>query len=137
MPQPDEIIHKEISRINLHLPRVRKSLARLLNEDTPKVQLRDGSFHYFKKKELEYLRSLLDEYELERLSLPIVLEITTTWHGYFRVRGEIEVKVIEKILGTYDVLEEKKEIILPRYLLPKIRKILPTTTTYAFITEME
>ncbi|MBO8174079.1 MAG: DUF61 family protein [Thermococcus sp.] len=135
MPQPDEIINKEISRINLHLPRAKKSLAKLLNEDTPKVQLRDGSFHYFKKGELEYLRSLLEEWEIEKLYLPIVIEITTTWHGYFRVRGEIEVKVIEKILGTYDILEEKKEVTLPRYLLPKIRRTLPTTTTYAFIME--
>ncbi|NJE11710.1 DUF61 family protein [Thermococcus sp. LS2] len=135
MTQPDEIINKEILRINLHLPRARKSLAKLLNEDTPKVQLRDGSFHYFKREELEYLKSLLEEWELERLNLPIVLEITTAWHGYFRVRGEIEVKVIEKILGTYDILEEKKEVTLPRYLLPKIRKTLPTTTTYAFIME--
>ena len=135
MSQPDEIINKEISRINLHLPRARKSLVKLLNEDTPKVQLRDGSFHYFKKRELEYLKSLLEDWELEKLYLPIVLEITTTWHGYFRVRGEIEVKVIEKILGIYDILEEKKEVTLPRYLLSKIRKTLPTTTTYAFIME--
>ncbi|HIP89574.1 MAG TPA: DUF61 family protein [Thermococcus paralvinellae] len=135
MPQPDEIINKEISRINHHLPRVRKSLVKLLNEDTPKVQLRDGSFHYFKKRELEYLKSLLEDWELEKLYLPIVLEITTTWHGYFRVRGEIEVKVIEKILGIYDILEEKREVTLPRYLLPKIRRTLPTTTTYAFIME--
>lgn len=135
MPQPDEIINKEISRINLHLPRARKSLAKLLNEDTPKVQLKNGSFHYFKKRELEYLKSLLEEWELEKLYLPIVLEITTTWHGYFRVRGEIEVKVIEKILGIYDILEEKKEVTLPRYLLPKIRRTLPTATTYAFIME--
>ncbi|NJE27136.1 DUF61 family protein, partial [Thermococcus sp. MV5] len=34
MTQPDEIINKEILRINLHLPRARKSLAKLLNEDT-------------------------------------------------------------------------------------------------------
>lgn len=135
MSQLDEIINKEISRINLHLPRARKSLVKLLNEDTPKVQLRDGSFHYFKKRELEYLKSLLEDWELEKLYLPIVLEITTTWHGYFRVRGEIEVKVIEKILGIYDILEEKKEVTLPRYLLSKIRKTLPTTTTYAFIME--
>jgi len=135
MPQPDEIINKEISRINHHLPRVRKSLVKLLNEDTPKVQLRDGSFHYFKKRELEYLKSLLEDWELEKLYLPIVLEITTTWHGYFRVRGKIEVKVIEKILGIYDILEEKREVTLPRYLLPKIRRTLPTTTTYAFIME--
>lgn len=44
-------------------------------------------------------------------------------------------KVIETILGQFDPLEEKSEGRYPRYLLPRIRRILPTTTTYAFIME--
>ncbi|USH00202.1 DUF61 family protein [Thermococcus argininiproducens] len=135
MPKDDEIIQKEISRLNVHLPKSRKKLAQLLKEEEPKVQLRDGQFHYFKREELEYILSLIEEHEREFLYIPIILEITTTWHGYFRVRGKVAVKIIEKILGNYDMLEEKTEIILPRYLLPKIRKKLPTTTTYAFIVE--
>ncbi len=135
MSNPDEIIHKEISRINLHLPRVRKTLARLLEEDEPRIQLRDGSYHYFRKNELELISGLIEKEEAEILRLPIILEITRTWHGYFRVRGRTEVKVIEKLLGQYDILEDKTETILPRYLLPKIRRALPTTTTYAFIVE--
>lgn len=131
----DKILNKEISRINLHLPKTRKSLAKLLEEDEPKVELRDGSKHYFKKEELLFLSSLIDEWEKDKLFLPIVLELTPVWHGYFKIHGKIEVKVIEKILGTYDILEEKSEITLPRYLLPKIRRKLPTTTTYAFIME--
>ena len=135
MSNPDEIIHKEISRINLHLPRLRKTLARLLEEDEPRIQLRDGSYHYFRKNELELISGLIEKEEAEILRLPIILEITRTWHGYFRVRGRTEVKVIEKLLGQYDILEEKTETILPRYLLPKIRRALPTTTTYAFVME--
>ncbi|WP_144368020.1 DUF61 family protein [Palaeococcus pacificus] len=133
--KPDEVLNKELSRINLHLPRQRKSLAQLLKEEEPKVKLKDGSEHYFKRKELEFLASLLDEWEVDKLYIPIVLEITTTWHGYFKVRGALAVKVIEKLLGTYDILEEKNELTLPRYMLPKIRRKLPTTTTYAFIME--
>lgn len=135
MPKEDEIIQKELSRLNFHLPKSRKSLKTLLEEDDPKVQLRDGQFHYFKKDELKYLSTLLDSNEYKSLYLPIILEITPTWHGYFRVRGKTAVKVIEKILGTYDLLEEKSEVILPRYFIPEIRKKLPTTTTYAFIVE--
>ncbi|NJE26168.1 DUF61 family protein [Thermococcus sp. MV5] len=135
MPKDDEIIQKELSRLNVHLPKSRKKLSQLLEEEEPKVQLRDGQFHYFKREELEYILSLIEEHEREFLYIPIILEITTTWHGYFRVRGKVAVKIIEKILGNYDMLEEKTEIILPRYLLPKIRKKLPTTTTYAFIVE--
>ncbi|KPU63618.1 hypothetical protein EP1X_02575 [Thermococcus sp. EP1] len=135
MPKDDEIIQKELSRLNVHLPKSRKKLSQLLKEEEPKVQLKDGQFHYFKREELEYILSLIEEHEREFLYIPIILEITTTWHGYFRVRGKVAVKIIEKILGNYDMLEEKTEIILPRYLLPKIRKKLPTTTTYAFIVE--
>ena len=136
MPTEDELLQKELSRLNFHLPKSRKSLKVLLEEDEPKVQLRDGQFHFFKKDELKYLSTLLDSDEHGSLSLPIILEITPTCHGYFRVRGKAAVKVIEKILGTYDMLEEKSEVILPRYLIPEIRKKLPTTTTYAFIIDM-
>ncbi|USS41289.1 DUF61 family protein [Thermococcus aggregans] len=135
MIKEDELIQKELSRLNSHLPKSRKTLKTLLEEDDPKVELRDGQFHFFKQKELKYLSSLLDNDEYNSLYLPIVLEITPTWHGYFRVKGKIAVKVIEKVLGMYDPLEEKSEAIFPRYLIPQIRKKLPTATTYAFIIE--
>ncbi|ASJ11521.1 DUF61 family protein [Thermococcus thioreducens] len=135
MPKAEDILNREIARVNLHLPADRPTLKQLLGEKEPRVRLRDGSYHHFRRSELEYLISLLDEGEEERLRIPIVLEISTLYRGYFRVRGRTEVKVIEKILGTYDILDEKIEGLYPRYLLPKIRKALPTTTTYAFITE--
>ena len=135
MPTAEEILSREIARVNLHLPAFRPTLSQLLEEVEPKVRLRDGSYHYFKRSELEYLANILDENEVERLRIPIVLEISTVYRGYFRVRGKLEVKVIDKILGAYDILEEKDEGLYPKYLLPKIRKVLPTTTTYAFIAE--
>lgn len=135
MPTAEDILNREVARVNLHLPAFRPTLSSLLEEDEPKVRLRDGSYHYFKRSELEYLASLLDEGEAERLKVPIVLEISTVYRGHFRVRGRVEVKVIDKILGTYDILEEKGEGLYPRYLLPRIRRALPTTTTYAFIAE--
>ncbi|ASJ08296.1 hypothetical protein A3L11_03245 [Thermococcus siculi] len=135
MPTAEDILNREMARVNMHLPAIRPTLSRLMGEDEPKVRLRDGSYHHFKRSELEYLASLLDEGEAERLKVPIVLEISTVYRGYFRVRGRVEVKVIDKILGTYDILEEKSEELYPRYLLPKVRKALPTTTTYAFIAE--
>ncbi|NJE86082.1 DUF61 family protein [Thermococcus sp. CX2] len=135
MPTAEDILNREIARVNLHLPVVRPTLRQLLDVEEPKVRLRDGSYHYFRRSELEYLRSLLDDGEEDKLRVPIVLEISTIYRGYFRVRGRIEVKVIDKVLGTYNVLDEKSEELYPRYLLPKIRKTLPTTTTYAFIAE--
>lgn len=135
MPTAEDILNREIARVNLHLPVVRPTLRQLIDVEEPKVRLRDGSYHYFRRSELEYLRSLLDDGEEDKLRVPIVLEISTIYRGYFRVRGRIEVKVIDKILGTYNVLDEKSEELYLRYLLPKIRKTLPTTTTYAFIAE--
>ena len=135
MPTAEDVLNREIARVNLHLPAVRPTLHQLLKEDEPRVRLRDGTESYFKRSELEYIAGLLEEDEVKALRLPIILEISTVYRGYFRVRGRIEVKVIEKVLGTYDELEDKTEGIYPRYLLPRVRKLLPTTTTYAFIAE--
>ncbi|WP_297476518.1 DUF61 family protein [Thermococcus sp.] len=135
MPGAEDILNREIARVNLHLPAIRPTLYQLLMEDEPKVRLRDGSESHFRRSELEYIAGLLEESEAKTLRIPIILEISTVYRGYFRVRGRVEVKVIEKVLGTYDELEEKSEALYPRYLLPKVRRVLPTTTTYAFIAE--
>ena len=126
---------REISRVNRHLPSSRPTLAELLAMKEPSVVLRDGSRHHFKRRELEELASLLDGDEVKNLRVPIILEISTLYRGYFRVRGKVAVKVIDTILGQYDPLEEREVGLYPRYLLPKLRRQLPTTTTYAFITE--
>ncbi|WP_010479968.1 DUF61 family protein [Thermococcus zilligii] len=135
MPTAEDLLEREIMEINLHLPRRRVSLYDLLERGIDHVVLRDGSKHYFKASELQYLSSMLDEKEKTSLQLPIILEINTVDRGYFRVRGRVEVKVIEVVLGQFNPLDEKTEVRYPRYLLPKIRKVLPTTTTYAFIVE--
>jgi len=134
MPTAEEILQREIFRINVHLPRKRVPLSELLGTDDPKIALRDGSERHFRKEELRYLASLVGE-DLQNLKLPIILEISTLNRGYFRVRGRVEVRVIDEILGEYDPLNERGEALYPRYLLPRIRRLLPTTTTYAFISE--
>ncbi|MFA4647521.1 DUF61 family protein [Pyrococcus kukulkanii] len=135
MERIERIIEFEVARINSHLPRKRESLSRLLLMDDPKVKLRDGSYHYFKRDELLLLRSLLEEEDAEKLKLPIVLEISTVDRGSFIVRGKVEVKVIKKILEIEEGYEEETMLRLPRYYLPRIRRKLPTTTVHAFITE--
>ena len=135
MPTAEEILQREVAGINLHLPKRRISLADLLNMEDPHVVLRDGSHHHFRKSVLKYILSILDETEAKSLRLPIILEISTVNRGHFRVRGWIEVKVIDKILGKFDPLNERFEALYPRYLLPRVRRALPTATTYAFISE--
>ncbi len=135
MSKAEELLGREISRVNRHLPSSRPTLAELMKMEEPFVVLRDGSRHYFRKPELEYLSSLVELEEAKNLRIPIILEISTLYRGYFRVRGKIAVKVIEILLDQYDPLEENGVGLYPRYLLPRIRRKLPTTTTYAFITE--
>jgi hypothetical protein len=135
MRRAEDILNREFARINVHLPRARPTLKTLLETADPKVVLRDGSEHHFRRSELEFIASLLGGEGLDALRIPIVLEISSTYRGYFRVRGRVEVEVIDRILGTYDILEEKTEELYPRYLIPRIRRLLPTTTTYAFIQE--
>jgi len=135
MTSVDRIIQHEIGRINIHLPKRRLSLSSLLNQREPGVVLRDGEVHGFRRGELEFIASLLDEDERGSLLLPIILEIGPLDKGHFRVRGRVAVKVVDKILNTYDPLDERVEKVYPRYLLPKLRRALPTTTTYAFIPE--
>ena len=106
-----------------------------MENEEPSVKLRDGSVHSFRKTELERIKGLIDPGDEERLLLPIVLEIVSDFRGYFRVRGKVAVKVIDKLLGSYDPLDEPEERLYPRYLLPRVRRELPTTTTYAFIAE--
>jgi len=131
----ENALFREIYRINSHLPAKRPTLAQLLASKEPSIRLRDGSLHSFRRSELESIAVLLDPGEEDRLLLPIVLEIVSDFKGYFRVRGKLSVKVIDKILGSYDPLDEPEERLYPRYLLPRVRRELPTTTTYAFIAE--
>ncbi|AEH25544.1 DUF61 family protein [Pyrococcus yayanosii] len=135
MERATRIIEVEVARINSHLPRARKTLAQLLSEEEPSITLKDGSKHYFRREELQFIASLLDEGERETLRLPIILEISTVTREHFRVRGRTEVKVIQNVLGIEEDLEERSVLELPRYLLAKVRRALPTTTTYAFILE--
>ncbi|CAB50514.1 DUF61 family protein [Pyrococcus abyssi] len=135
MERVERIIEFEIARINSHLPRARKSLKDLLNMEEPMITLRDGSVHYFKRQELELLASLLDEEEIAMLRLPMVLEISTVERDKIIIRGKVEAKVIRKILGFEEAIIEEPILKLPRYYLPKIRRILPTTTVHAFIVE--
>ncbi|MBP1911593.1 DUF61 family protein [Thermococcus stetteri] len=135
MPKAEDLLNREIMRVNIHLPRQRVSLEEALKSENGYVVLRDGSRHYFRASELKYLSDILDEEEWAKLKLPIILEISTVDRGYFRVHGRVEVKVIDTVLGQFDPLDERSEGRYPRYLLPKIRRTLPTTTTYAFIME--
>jgi len=123
----DDIIRIELARINSHLPKARVRLDELMRMEEPHVVLRDGSSHFFRREELELLSKLVDEEDV--LRLPIVLEVSGE---KFRVRGRVEVKVMDRLLGLYDPLDDSAERTYHRYLLSRVRRLLPTATTVAF-----
>lgn len=117
--------------LNRHLAREKRALDSLLADTNPKIVLRDGSLHSFKREELEELASLLPPEDHPKLMLPIYIELSPARYGKgtLRVTGRLECAVVSKVLNrdsTGDVFYVYK----PE--LRVIRKRLPTTTQYMF-----
>ena len=127
-----ECLIGELRVLNAHLPSEQKPLSDLLGEEYPNVVCNDGSTHLFKRKELEYLASMIDTDEQEALLLPILIEVNPG-QGEMAIicRGEVEEKVISKILDM-PVTPKQGRIMLYKPQLALIRKPLKTTTQYLF-----
>jgi len=127
-----ESLRGELRVLNAHLPGEQKPLSGLLGEEYPNVVCNDGSTHLFKRKELEYLASMLDTDEQEALLLPMLIEVSPG-QGEMAVicRGEVEEKVISKILEM-PVTPKQKRIMIYKPQLALLRKPLKTTTQYLF-----
>jgi len=129
----EEYFSTEFRVLNAHLPRLLKSLAELIKEEHPSVLLNDGSAHFFKKKELEYLSGILTAQEQELLKLPILIEIAPGQSEIGLPAGSqsIEAKVLSQILGM-PVVDDKGNISMYKSQLSEIRARLKTTTQYMF-----
>jgi len=132
-------VSKQVEILNKHLAKNKKSLEQLLQETKPRIKLRDGSTHSFKREELERLAELLSAESHKTLKLPIYIELSPQkfGQGTARVSGKLEAGVILKVLGM-----EKKdwmgdELFLYRPDIRKLRRKLPTTTQYMFTMESE
>ncbi len=124
------ILKKEILDIQRYLPKSRKSLAELLNENPPQVVNRDGSIHTFRREELLKMSRYLSKEDHKKLLLPIYIELGKL-RGYGRVRGNVACKVILNVLGKKEKNDEKiEEIYLNRAEIMKIRDKFPTTTQF-------
>ena len=127
-----ECLKGELRILNVHLPREQKQLSTLLAEETPSLVCNDGSTHLFKKKELKYLADILDNTEQVELLLPILIEVNPSQDEMAVIsRGDIELKVISKILEMPLIIEQRK-ITIYKPQLAVLRKILKTTTQYVF-----
>jgi len=122
----------DLKTLNAHLPRRRKSLSELLEEKCPHIECGDGSTHYFKKKELEYLIEILNNEEKQTLLLPIIIEVGSN-KGNLTVKSKTgtEAKIFSKILGM-PITCKLNVITIFRPQLTVLRKVLKTTTQYAF-----
>jgi len=131
----EESFSAEFRVLNAHLPRQRKPLAELIKEEHPCVLLNDGSAHFFKRKELEYLASILSAEEQEKLTLPMLIEITPGQSdiGVMAEGQSIEAKVLAEVVGM-SVVDDMGNIKMYKSQLGEIRSKLKTTTQYLFAT---
>ena len=127
-----EYLKGEFRVVNAHLPCELKPLSTLLREGYPSVVCKDGGIYLFKKKELEYLASILDAGEQDVFFLPMLIEIIPSQDEMAIIsRGKLEEKVISQILGM-PVTSKKGRIKIYRSQLALIRKALRTATQYIF-----
>lgn len=134
MPEDDRsirLLSKQLEMLNRHVAKEKISLGSLRLEKDPKILLRDGSTHSFRKDELEKLAAMVPLGEREKLMLPIYIEISPAKYGKgtSRVAGRLECMVVSKILQrecTGDVFFVYK----PE--LRILRRELPTSTQYVF-----
>jgi uncharacterized protein len=127
--QEDRLLKKQIMVLNRHIPRRRKTLKELLEEDRPHVLGTDGSRHRFKKKELNKISSIIPKTSQAQLKLPMYIEISSEMSGS-RIKGKLECMLVCEILGNDDCGEE---IYIYRGDVRVVRRELPTTSQYIFL----
>jgi len=125
----DKLLKKQIFSLNRHIPRQRKNLGDLLQEERPHVVGADGNRHRFKRAELKELSNLIPTQDHIKLKLPIYIEIESMTSGA-RISGNLETKIVSLILEKED---EIGEMFIYRPEIQILRKKLPTTTQYMFL----
>jgi uncharacterized protein (UPF0216 family) len=131
-----DCLRGELRVVNTGLPQSQKRLSDLLNEKYPYVICNDGSTHFFKKTELEYLAGMIDAEEQKALLLPMLIALgvdqaEATISILSGCEGKVEEKIVSKALNmpvTYD--EARIRIYKPQLAL--LRRKLKTTTVYVF-----
>ncbi len=130
LDRADNLLKKQVISLNRHLPRRRKNLAELLEEEKPHVLGADGTRHRFKKDELKKIAAMVNEKEYKNLKLPLYIEIDSTSSGGARINGRLETQIVCKILNIDPC---KSEIFIYRPDIKELRSEYPTATQYIFL----
>ena len=127
-----DCLRGELRVVNTGLPQSQKRLSNLLEEKYPHVICNDGSTHFFKRSELEYLASMIDTDEQKALPLPMLIELGANQaEAAIICEGKVEEKVISKALNMPVTCEERRiRIYKPQLAL--LRRKFKTTTVYVF-----
>lgn len=129
------VLVKTIQTLNQHLPSKRLALAELLTLEKPGIKGKDNTFFVMDKKELELISQSLPRFMWNRLRLPLLIEMSPDFgSGAARIQGEAEVEAVSKILGKSKPQGKQMIIYMPE--VRELRRKLPTTTQYAFITSL-
>jgi len=131
-----DCLRGELRIVNTGLPQSQKRLSNLLDEKYPNVVCNDGSTHFFKRAELEYLASMIDTDEQKALPLPMLIELGANQAEasipiLSGCEGKVEEKVISRALNMPVTCEERRiKIYKPQLAL--LRRKFKTTTVYVF-----
>ena len=129
------ILVKTIQTMNQHLPSRRINLTELLAMEKPGIKGKDNTFFIIEKAELDLISQSLPRFLWSRLRLPLLIEMSPDYgSGAARVQGEPEVELVSKLLGKERPQAKQMIIYLPE--VRELRRKLPTTTQYAFITNL-
>jgi len=129
------ILVKTIQTMNQHLPSRRINLTELLAMEKPGIKGKDNTFFIMEKAELDLISQSLPRFLWSRLRLPLLIEMSPDYgNGAARVQGEPEVELVSKLLGKERPQAKQMIIYLPE--VRELRRKLPTTTQYAFITNL-
>ena len=131
------ILVKTIQTMNQHLPNKRISLAELMTMEKPGTKGKDNTFFIMDKAELDLISTSIPRFLWSRLRLPMLIEMSPDYgSGAARVQGEPEVELVSKILGKERPQAQTKQIIIYLPEVRELRRKLPTTTQYAFVTNL-
>lgn len=130
-----KMLVKTIQTMNQHLPSRRLNLSELMTMEKPGIKGKDNTFFIMDKGELQQISQFLPRFMWNRLRLPILIEMSPDFGGSAaRIQGEAEVEAVSKILGKSE--QDRKFMIIYMPEVRELRRKLPTTTQYAFLTSL-